>query len=186
MDRETLRRRTIVIRRAINKRKINCLVLTKPTNVTYVTGFMGGDSWAVIAKGRVYLLTDSRYTEQAQGECPHCTIIERTTPLPEALAKLVKKLKSIRTVTVEASTSLDDFGQLRKTVKARLKSAANIIETLRSIKDGSEVAAIKAAASIAAKALKQTLPHIKPGITENRARRYARFSSSQAWGNKQL
>jgi Xaa-Pro aminopeptidase len=167
MDREALRRRIIAIGRQLNKRKINCLVLTKPANVTYVTGFLGGDSWAVIAKGRVCLLTDSRYTEQAQGECPHCTIIERTIPLPEALAKLVKKLKSIRTVTVETSTSLDDFGQLRKTVKARLKSAANIIETLRSIKDGTEVAAIKAAASIAAKALKRTLPHIRSGITEN-------------------
>jgi Xaa-Pro aminopeptidase len=128
---------------------------------------MGGDSWAVIARGRVYLLTDSRYTEQAQGECPHCTIIERTTSMPEALAKLVKKLKYVRAVTVEASTSLDDFGQLRKTVKARFKAAANIIETLRSIKDGTEVAAIKAAASIAAKALERTLPHIRPGVTEN-------------------
>jgi Xaa-Pro aminopeptidase len=167
VDRDALRRRTIAIRRVINKKKINCLVLTKPANVTYATGFMGEDSWAVIAKGRVYLLTDSRYTEQAQGECPCCTIIQRTASLPETLAKLVKKLKSIRSITVEASASLDNFGQLRKTIKGRLKSAANIIETLRSIKDGSEVAAIKAAASIAAKALERTLPHIRPGVTEN-------------------
>jgi Xaa-Pro aminopeptidase len=167
VDRETLRRRTIVIRHELNKKKIDCLVLTKPTNVTYATGFMGGDSWAAIARGRVYLLTDSRYTEQAQGECPCCTIIQRTASLPQALAKLVKKLKTIRSVTVEASTSLDDFRHLRKTIKGRLKSAANIIETPRSIKDGSEVAAIKTAASIAAKALERTLPHIRPGITEN-------------------
>lgn len=166
-DRDVLRKRTMTIRHELNKRKIHCLVLTKPANVTYVTGFLGEDSRAVIAKGRVYLLTDSRYTEQAQGECPCCTIIQRTASLPQALAKLVKKLKTIRSVTVEASTSLDDFRHLRKTIKGRLKSAANIIETLRSIKDDSEVAAIKVAASIAAKALKQTLPRIRPGITEN-------------------
>ncbi|MCX5637172.1 MAG: aminopeptidase P family protein [Planctomycetota bacterium] len=167
MDRDVLRKRIMAIRRQLNKRNINCLILTKPTNVTYATGFLGDDSWVVIAKGRVYLLTDSRYTEQAQGECPHCTIIQRTAPLPQALAKLVKKLKSIRTVTAEKSVSLDDFGQLRKTIKARLKSAAGIIETFRSAKDSTEIATIKAAASIAAKALKQTLPHIRPGITEN-------------------
>jgi Xaa-Pro aminopeptidase len=63
--------------------------------------------------------------------------------------------------------SLDDFGQIRKAVKARVGSAANIIETLRSVKDDSEAAAIKVAASIAAKALKQILPRIRPGITEN-------------------
>ena len=167
MNGSAIKKRIKAICRRLNKRKISCLVLTKPANVTYATGFSGEDSWAVIAKGRVYLLTDSRYTEQAQGECPHCTIIQRTAPLPEALAKLVKKLKSIRAVTAEAFTSLGDFGQLRRVIKGRLKSAANIIETLRSIKDGSEVAAIKAAASIAAKALERALPHIRPGITEN-------------------
>jgi Xaa-Pro aminopeptidase len=167
MNGSAIKKRIKAICRRLNKRKISCLVLTKPANVTYATGFLGEDSWAVIAKGRVYLLTDSRYTEQAQGECPCCTIIERTDSLPETLAKLVKKLKSIRSITVEASASLGDFGQLRRVIKGRLKSAANIIEMLRSIKDGSEVAAIKAAASIAAKALKQTLPHIRPGITEN-------------------
>jgi Xaa-Pro aminopeptidase len=167
MDRDVLRKRIVAIRRQLNKRNINCLLLTKPTNVTYATGFLGDDSWAVIAKGRVYLLTDSRYTEQAQGECPHCTIIQRTAPLPQALARLVKKLKSIRTVTVEKSASIEDFEQIKKAVKSRLKSVAGIIETFRSIKDGTEVAAIKAAASIAAKALKQILPRIRPGVTEN-------------------
>jgi len=166
-DRDVLRKRTMTIRHELNKRKISCLVLTKPANVTYATGFLGEDSWAVIAKGRVYLLTDSRYTEQAQGECPCCTIIQRTASLPQALAGLVKKLKSIRTVTIEKFTSLEDFEQIKKFVKARLKSVAAVFETLRSIKDDAEIAAIKAAASIAAKALERTLPHIKPGVTEN-------------------
>jgi Xaa-Pro aminopeptidase len=128
---------------------------------------MGDDSWAAIIKGRVYLLTDSRYTEQAQSECPHCKIIERTDSLAEAVAKLVKKVKSVRTVTVEKSTSLAVFEALKKHVKARLKSVANVIETVRSSKDGSEIRVIKVAASIAAQALEQTLRYIKPGITES-------------------
>jgi Xaa-Pro aminopeptidase len=49
----------------------------------------------------------------------------------------------------------------------QFKSVANLIETLRSIKDNSEIAAIKTAAQVAAKALKQTLGYIKPAITEN-------------------
>jgi len=162
-----MKKRVRAIRRQLTKRKIDCFVLTKPSNVTYATGFSGEDSWAVITKGRVYLLTDSRYTEQAHGECFNCTIIQRTAPLPQALAKLLKKLKSIRTVAVEKSASIEDFEQIKKAVKARLKSVAAVIETLRSTKDSAEIAAIKAAASIAAKALKDTLPHIKPGITEN-------------------
>lgn len=167
MNSSAIKQRIKTIRRQLKKEKISCLVLTRTANVTYTTGFLGDDSWVVIAKGRVHLLTDSRYTEQAQGECPCCKIIERKVPMAEALAQLVKKLKSIRTVTIEKSASLAEFEQIRKTVKTRLISAANIIENLRSIKDGSEIAAIKVAARIAARALQLTLPHIKPGITES-------------------
>ncbi len=167
MNRDVIKKRIKAIRRELNKKKIKCLIVTKPANVTYTTGFMGEDSWAAITKGNVYLLTDSRYTEQAQSECPYCTIIERSKSLSELVAELVKKLKSIRTVTVEKSTSLADYEALKKHVKARFRSVANVIETVRSNKDNTEIKTVEAAASIAARALKQTLPHIKPGITES-------------------
>ena len=167
MKRAVIAKRTKAIRQQLNRKKINCLIVTKPANVTYTTGFLGDDSWAVITKGAVYLVTDSRYTEQAQNECPSCRIVERTGPMAEAVAKLLKKRKSVQTAGVEKSTSLDDFGQLRKNVKTRLKTVANVIETQRSSKDSSEIAAIKTAASIATKALKRTLRYVKPGTTEN-------------------
>jgi Xaa-Pro aminopeptidase len=67
MNKEQIAKRIRAVRRDLDKKKIRCLIITRPANVTYATGFLGDDSWAVIAKGRVYLLTDSRYTEQAQG-----------------------------------------------------------------------------------------------------------------------
>ena len=184
MDRDIIRKRIRAIRRELDKKKIRCLIVTKPANVTYITGFLGDDSWAAIAKGRVYLLTDSRYTEQAQKECPSCKIIDRAGPMAKAVAKLVKKLKSVRMVTVEDSVSMADFEQLKKNLKAvgcathtflvskrgqdaRDTIAAGIIETARSIKDESEIAIIRSAAAISTKALAQTLPYIKPGVTES-------------------
>jgi len=167
MNRDILRKRIRAIRRELDKKKIRCLLVTKPANVTYLTNFLGEDSWAAVAGGRVYLLTDSRYTEQAQKECPSCKIIDRAGPMAEAVAKLVKKLKSVRTVAVEDTTSLADFEHLKKNVKARFRTVAGIVETLRSIKDESEIATIRSAAAISAKALAQTLPYIKPGVTES-------------------
>ena len=167
MNRRIIEQRIKVIRRELNKKGTNCLVVTKPANVTYATGFLGDDSWAIITKGQVYLLTDSRYIEQAQKECVNCRIVQRTDSLAKALSELVQKLKSVQTVTIEKSTSLADFAQLKKKVDARLKSVANVIETVRSSKDDSEIAAIKAAVRVAAQALKKTLHHIKPGVTEN-------------------
>ena len=166
MNAQVIAKRTTAIRRELKRRKINCLILSKPANVTYATGFMGDDSWAAITKTRAYLLTDSRYTEQAQKECQNCLIVERTGSMARAVAKLVVRLKSVRTITVEKSISLADFEALKKHLKARPKSVGGIIEEIRSLKHSSEVAAIKAAASIAIKALQRTLGHIKAGITE--------------------
>jgi len=167
MNKETIKKRIRAIRRELSSRNIDCLIVTKPANVTYTTGFLGDDSWAAITKGKVYLLTDSRYTEQARGECPHCIIVERTGLMDEAVAKLIKKLKSVQTVTVEKSISLADFGALKKHVKARIKSVANVIENIRSSKDPTEIKTIEAAASISTQGLEKTLRYIKPGVTES-------------------
>jgi len=163
-----IKERTNAICRLLDESKIDCLIVTKPANVTYATGFMGDDSWAIITRqGRTYLVTDSRYTEQAQAECPNCRIIRREQPIAEATAKLIKKLKSVQIVGVESSSSLADFAAIRKNVSPRLKTVADVIESLRSQKDAGEIAAITEAASIAAKALEQTIPRIKPGVSES-------------------
>ncbi len=159
--------RVRALRTELKKKKIGCLIITRPANVSYVTGFLGDDSWAIVAKGRVYLLTDSRYTEQAQKECASCAIIDRAGPMAEAVARLLRKIKSVRRVTVEESTSLGDFEQLRRTVKGRLRTVPSLVESVRSIKDPSEIAAIRTAASISSEALQRTLPYIKPGVSES-------------------
>ena len=167
VNREALKRRVRAIGRELKDKGIDCLIVTSPANVTYSTGFLGDDSWALITKGRVCLVTDSRYTEQAAKECPVCKIVERTGPMAEAVAKIIGKQKTVRTLVIENSTSIVEFGRLKKALKTRIKTAAGIIENVRSIKDSGETSNIKTAASIATRALAQTLPCIKPGLTES-------------------
>ncbi|MDT8304215.1 MAG: Xaa-Pro peptidase family protein [Sedimentisphaerales bacterium] len=167
MNKEIIRKRVRAIRRELSNRDIDCLIVTKPANVTYTTGFLGDDSWAAITRGKVYLLTDSRYTEQAPEECPDCIIVERTGLMPEAVGKLVRKLKSVQAVTVGKSLSLAAFGALKKQVKVRVKTVADVIENIRGSKDSVEIKTIESAASISTKALGKTLRYIKPGVTES-------------------
>ena len=167
MNAESVTKRIRAIRSELDKKTIDCLIVTKPANVTYTTGFLGEDSWVVIIKSRAYLVTDSRFTEQAAKECPSCAIIERTEPLAEAVAKIIQKNKSIKTIAVESSTSVAEFKKLKKALRARIKTTDGIIENIRSVKDDGEISAIKTAGSIATKALAQTIQFIKPGITES-------------------
>ncbi|MFC1781722.1 M24 family metallopeptidase [Planctomycetota bacterium] len=166
MNSDVIKRRVKAIQADLKKKKIDCLIITNQANVTYTTGFMGDDSWAVINKARVYLLTDSRYTEQAQNECPSCRIMERKKLMSEALGELTGRFKSVRTAAVESSIPVAGFTRLKKALKARLITKDNIIENIRKIKDKSEIKLIETAASIAAKALEQSRRYIKPGITE--------------------
>ncbi len=167
MNIETVKNRVRAISRKMKKNEINCLIVTKPANVTYTTGFFGDDSWAVIINGRSFLITDSRYTEQAQKECPACNIIERHEPLVNVAANIIKKSKSVQNVSVENSTSVADYVKMKKIFKTPVKAAGSIIEDIRSIKDEGEISAIETAASIAAKALEQTLTSVKPGMNES-------------------
>jgi len=167
MDSRIVKNRIRKIRRQLKKQLLDCLIVTKPANVTYVTGFGGDDSWAIITRRSVYLLTDSRYIEQAENQCAGCKIIQRTGPMTKAVATLMKRLKLSQSAAVEKSISLAAYDALKKQLKARLKTVGNIIEAVRSCKDPNEIAAIKKAALIAAKALEQTVPYLKRGISEN-------------------
>ena len=172
---EIMKKRLKLIRGSLSKKGISCLIITKRANVTYTTGFLGDDSWAVVTKHRVCLLTDSRYAEQARKECLGCRIIRHTSSLPQAVAELVKKLKSVQPIAVEKSTSVASFELLKKSLKTRLKTVSSIVENVRSCKDSSEISAVKEAAKIAAKALKKSLPQVKPGITESELAGFLNF-----------
>ncbi|MBN2455670.1 MAG: aminopeptidase P family protein [Sedimentisphaerales bacterium] len=167
MKKEAIQKRLRALRAQMAKRKVNCLILARPANVTYTTGFLGDDSWAVVSKNRVYLITDSRYIEQARGECPDCKLIERKRPMVEAVGKLMLQLKSISKVEVESSISLKDYRALRKHLDVSVRGVSGIVERLRSCKGAEEVAAVRGAAKIAAKAFNQTIKKIRTGVTES-------------------
>ena len=167
MDSRILKDRVNAIRRALKDKPIDCLLLTKPANVTYATGFSGDDSWAVITGRSVYLLTDSRYVEQAESECSDCRIIQRTAPMAQAAGRLLGRLKSVERIALENSTSLAGFEALKKHVTPRLRTVADIVESLRSVKDSSEIRCVALAAGIASRALARTADYFKSGVTEN-------------------
>jgi len=167
MPTEDLQRRVRALRRRLGKLHIDALILTQPADVAYLTGFAGEDSWAVVAGSAVYLLTDSRYTEQAQKECPLAKIVERKDPIAQAAGKLATKLKSARTIAVDKAISLAQYETLKKSVGTRLRGASGLVEDLRSVKDESELATIRSAAAIAAGAFQRAVLQARPGITES-------------------
>ncbi len=178
MDSQTLKARLKVVRKGLAGNKADCLVVTKPANVTYLTGFTGDDSWAVVLSAEsetspkggprgVILVTDSRYSEQAAEQCRLCSIVERKDSMVKTVARMLQNQRPKRKAAVEKSMSVAEFQELNKQLKGRLKSVSLIVESARRTKDDGEVAAIRAAAKIAARAFEQTRRLIRPGLSEN-------------------
>jgi Xaa-Pro aminopeptidase len=167
MDSQTLRARLKRIRAGIARLKADCLIVTKQANVTYITGFSGDDSWAIVLPKSVVLVTDSRYSEQATQECRRCRIIVRKDAMVKAVAGLLRNRRGIKVAAVEKSTSIVEFEGLRKHLACRVKAVGQVVESARRAKDAGEVAAILTAAKIAGRAFEQTLRRVLPGLTEN-------------------
>ena len=162
-----IEQRISTIRDRLRKRHIDGLIFTKPANVTYLTGFSGEDSWAIITKRTVYLLTDSRYTEQAQAECFGTTIVERKELIAPAAGRLLRRLRSVETIAIENCVPVAMYRAVKRGVGKRLGTVVGILEGQRTVKDEGEIATIKAAAAIAATAFDRAVRHIRPGITES-------------------
>jgi Xaa-Pro aminopeptidase len=167
MSTEYTTRRVRTVRVELAKSRVDALILTKPADVTYLTGFQGQDSWATVTRNAVYLVTDSRYTEQARKECVRTTVVERKGPIAEATGRLLGKLRSVQTAAVENSISLALYRALKKSADMPLKAVGNPAEGPRSRKDQAEIDAIRTAAAIAATAFRKAVRRIKPGITES-------------------
>jgi Xaa-Pro aminopeptidase len=163
MRNETIAARLALARKSMGRNKLSWLVLTNPANVTYVTGFMGEDSWALVGSRKSYLLTDSRYSEEAAKECACCEIIERTGGMVREMGRLVGARGALG---VDGTMTVEFYESLRKTFKSRVKSAGRIVEGLRQVKDGQEVRLIEKAAAIAWDALGRSLV-LKTGMTES-------------------
>jgi Xaa-Pro aminopeptidase len=168
MNIRLMQQRVAKARRGLGAKHIDALILTKPANVTYLTGFFGEDSWAVLTGGKLYLLTDSRYTEQAQKECVGTAVVDRGKDLiAEAAGKLLRKLRSAKTVAVENVVSVASYDAIKKSAGLPIKTVGGMIEELRSLKDAEEAAAIKTAAAITATAFDRTVRRLRPGMTES-------------------
>jgi Xaa-Pro aminopeptidase len=166
MKNQIFKKRIRQVRQILAEKNFDAAVLTVPSNINYLSGFTGDDSWLVVTGRGLYLITDGRYTLQAKKQCRNCKIYERKTPIVQATASVLNKLPKIKTICVEDKIEVRFFNNLRKKLNHPLKPVGKLVESIRQIKEQTEIAAIGKAAKIAQTALAKTLRRIRLGITE--------------------
>ena len=168
-----IKERLKVFRDKIEKenKEIEGFLVTNLKNLNYLTGF-DGEGFALIGtNGKNYLLTDSRYTEQAQKESPDFKILTDEPNKKNARILALKKIlaqSKIKKIAFESNNlSYADFRKYSDSFESiEFLPTENIIELLRMIKYKEEIIKIKKAAQITTESLKDVFEIIKPGMRE--------------------
>jgi len=124
------------------KEHVDALLVTNFTNVTYLTGFTGDDSYLLLTRDKAIVLSDSRYTTQLEEECPDVELAIRGTgtKMNEHVEKVVGKLKLSQLGIEASSMSVAQHETLSdKLAGVELVSTTGLVEQLRQTKDKQEI-----------------------------------------------
>ena len=167
MSRYEERRRRLV--RLLNDADANALLVTNFTNVTYLTGFSGDDSYLLVSDREAVIISDFRYVEQLASECPGLRTHIRTTAIkmPDAVAEVIASAKIGRLAIEADSLSVSVYNHLAsKLANVSLRPTAGLVEQLREIKDTEEIEQLRRAITCAEQAFDRLKASVRRDRTE--------------------
>ncbi len=153
------------LRSFLRSKRIGIMLVGKPVNVRYFSGFTGDSTILLITHDRQILITDGRYDDQARLECPSFEIVKHETGLMRETAAQLKSI-GIRLIGVEGNfLTVDALNALQKFLPDWIFKPLTL-DGLRQIKDADEIERIRRACAIADRAFAEVLNYIRAGVRE--------------------
>ena len=145
-------------------------VVADPSNMFYLTGGYTGEGMVFLSRNRRVIVTDVRYTEQAENQAPgyEVQMTEKDRNAFLVIAELAQS-EGITCIRTETNyLSVDRFEKLRAALGEEIScvSLEEAPQILRQVKTPTEILAIRKACNITADAFRAILPKIREGMTE--------------------
>lgn len=144
----------------------------KPSNIRWLSGYTG-EGLLVIADGLCAIVTDFRYTEQAENQAPDYTVhmTSLTVPHEQVAAGLVRGAGMETLAFEDDKVTVSGYRAIEAAMPGiKLVSLSQAPEDLRVVKDTEEIERIERACQISCRAFEHILGVIKPGMTEMQVR----------------
>jgi Xaa-Pro aminopeptidase len=170
------------IKASLKREKIDALLVSQPANRRYLSGYTATDSsisessglLLIPVKGTPYLLTDSRYTLQAEHEVSGFDVVLYPHGLLALLGKMLPNL-AVKRLAFESHYTLHAMYQKleKKTAKLgiELVPVTGFVEKLRVAKSEEELGLIRRAVLLNETVFQEAFNKLKPGMTEKEAAR---------------
>jgi Xaa-Pro aminopeptidase len=147
--------------------KADCILVSSPANVRYLTGFAGSNGLILLTPRETHFFTDPRYAiEAAENIAAKVHVVKG--PLGGGAAAVIKR-KHLKKIAFESSAlQYEEFLRLQEQLPlgASLIPAGKLIEERRMIKSDAEIALIRESVRINSVAYERALKRIRPGVRE--------------------
>jgi len=161
------------LRRRITKAGLSGLLVTHLPDLRYLSGFTGSSAALAVTRRAARLFTDGRYKSQANEEVQAAQVqIVSGAPAVAAVEWLAAQPGAMTAGFDPEWTTVADLARWKAALPARLRRTflsvlpASLVEPLRRVKDGDELALMSQAALIGCKLFDHMLGFIRPGLTE--------------------
>ncbi len=155
----------------LREHQVDAVLAALPANIRYLSGFVGSESYLYFSEKQQVILTDSRYTLQAEQEAKGCSV--RTISSGRGYAVLLEELLEEDKIT---RLGFEDGAMLYQTVRELQEETklgaenwvmlGSALDGLRVIKNEEELAWMERAEQIGDEAFSYILGELRPGISE--------------------
>ncbi len=167
MDRrETFEKRLRGVRAYMKEHKLDGAMFTSYENRRYYCGFTGSNGYLIITEDRAAMVTDKRYTTQAQQQTVDVEIIEHAANRLQLVAETVRRM-GITSMVMESCMTVDEYFPLKEKLgDIRVVFEQEYFLEQRMVKDEEEIACTREAIRCAEAGFDKLLPKLRIGMTE--------------------
>lgn len=155
------------LRTLMDEKRVRAILISSLPNVQYLTGFSGSAGALLVTASSSTFFTDTRYEIQAHEEVTGSRVeIVKGDGLTAAARRSGPNRPGrvgfeAGTVSFQAHKRLCELA-----LRSKLVPTMGLVEGLRVEKDEGEIALIRKAVELGSRALEETLPLLRPGMTE--------------------
>ena len=149
---------------------VRFLLVTKPVDVFYLTGFRGSAGALLVGRTQSRLWVDPRYTLQAREQSRGVRVIETRVAISNTVGAWLNRARLLAFGYQDTHLTCAELAALRratgKGVKTRWRPVGPVLDDLRLVKDDGEIERIRVAGRLTSQVFTSVLPLVRPGVRE--------------------
>ena len=170
------RDRRLRVSQKLEQFDLRYVLISKPVDVYYLSGFRGSAGALLLGNGRPLLWVDPRYTLQAREESRGAAVMETREPLSRAVAQWLVKKRTRAVGFQDGHLTCAELARLRAEVRKAVGRSGSalrwqpvdfLVDQLRAVKDRWEIDRIRRAGKLTAGVFSEVLPMVRPGVRES-------------------